>query len=454
MAFEQFFRFLRNILLARILAPDAFGLMAIIFSVNSAFETITQISVKEAVIQNPRGHEKTYLNSAWWLSAARASSLYLIVFLCAPWISKFYNNDELTFLLRIGFLTVLFNGFISVEAYVAVKKMNFKKWSIISNGGNALAIVITIVLAYLLKNVWALVIGSVTEALFRLILSFIVCPYRPRLLFDKEDTKTLFKFTRGMFGLPVLFFIWMNADVFTIGKVMTMSDLGMYALAASAARMPFNFIDSFISQLIFPAFSKNQNDKGWINDKIIQISTVISFIGFPLLFAAILYGRDVLELIYGVQYSVVATPFCIIVATALIKGMGVPISTAYLSTGRPEFQRFFTLIRACIMLILIYPAVKWFGLIGAATASLLSLIIANIFQILKLHQITGIKIWEYFRIYIISISLSSSALLIWLLNLAFSFPNAESKLVLAILGCIISYLSISIFFRLTRFQFL
>jgi O-antigen/teichoic acid export membrane protein len=255
-----------------------------------------------------------------------------------------------------------------------------------------------------------------------------------------------------MFGLPILFFIWMNADVFTIGKVLTMSDLGMYALAASAARMPFNFLGSIINQLIFPAFSKKQNDKIWMNDQVIRITSIISFIGFPLLFASIFYGREILEIIYGSKYAEVSIPFAILFATSLVKEMGIPISTVYISTGQPSLHRLFTAIRASVIIILIYPAVKFFGLIGAASAGLISLLIANVFQIYRLHQITGIKIGQYLKIYLLSVSLSSLALVIWLFKIMISLPNAASNVILAILGCIISYLTIIVFIKLTKFK--
>lgn len=439
-------------LLARLLAPEAFGLMAIIISVNAAFETVTQLSIKEAIIQNPKGHEKTFLNGAWWLSASRAAGLYIVAFVFAPFISDFYNNSELTILVRVGFLTVLFNGLMSAGAYVSVKNMKFDKWVTISNGGNILGILITIALAYTFKNVWALIIGNVSEAVLRVVLSYAVCPFKPAISFDKENLLALFKFTRGMFGLPILFFIWMNADVFTIGKVLTMSDLGMYALAASAARMPFNFLGSIINQLIFPAFSKKQNDKIWMNDQVIRITSIISFIGFPLLFASIFYGREILEIIYGSKYAEVSIPFAILFATSLVKEMGIPISTVYISTGQPSLHRLFTAIRASVIIILIYPAVKFFGLIGAASAGLISLLIANVFQIYRLHQITGIKIGQYLKIYLLSVSLSSLALVIWLFKIMISLPNAASNVILAILGCIISYLTIIVFIKLTKFK--
>ena len=82
---EQCLRLARNMILTRVLAPEAFGLMAIVLSVNAAFESFTQIGIKEAIIQNPNGHEKAYLNGAWWLSLGRSLALYLLVFCAAPY---------------------------------------------------------------------------------------------------------------------------------------------------------------------------------------------------------------------------------------------------------------------------------------------------------------------------------------------------------------------------------
>src|SRR5262245_48958966 len=109
-AVEQGLRFLRNILLARMLAPEACGVMAIILAANHAFETITEIGIQTAIIQNPRGQERTYLNGAWWLSMSRAVGLYALACLGAPWLAEFYQNPALLPLLRVAFLSILFKG--------------------------------------------------------------------------------------------------------------------------------------------------------------------------------------------------------------------------------------------------------------------------------------------------------------------------------------------------------
>ena len=88
---EQGLRFLRNIILTRLLAPEAFGLMAIVLALNTAFESFTDVGIKQAIVQNPRGQTREYLNGAWWFSCIRAVVLYGLAFWSAPFLERFYD---------------------------------------------------------------------------------------------------------------------------------------------------------------------------------------------------------------------------------------------------------------------------------------------------------------------------------------------------------------------------
>ena len=92
---EQASRFARNMILTRLLAPSAFGAMAIVMSSSAIVGALTEVGVKQAVIQNPRGGEKAYLNAGWWMGLGRALSTYVIIFAMAPWVARFYGIAEL-----------------------------------------------------------------------------------------------------------------------------------------------------------------------------------------------------------------------------------------------------------------------------------------------------------------------------------------------------------------------
>ncbi|MFA5240239.1 MAG: oligosaccharide flippase family protein, partial [Phycisphaerae bacterium] len=125
---ERGLRLVRNMILARLLVPDEFGLMAIVLAAATTFEAFTEVGVKQSVIHNKKGDETEYLNVAWWFQAVRGLALFVVGFIIAPWIGAFYNNPGLLPLLRVSFIAILFNGFMSPRVYVLEKKIQFGKY--------------------------------------------------------------------------------------------------------------------------------------------------------------------------------------------------------------------------------------------------------------------------------------------------------------------------------------
>ncbi len=104
---EQASRFARNMLLARLLAPSAFGTMAIVMSSASIVGSLTDVGLRVSVIRNPRGREPAYLNAGWWLAMGRSLGVYAICFIMAPWVARFYGDLEVSALLRVALLGAL-----------------------------------------------------------------------------------------------------------------------------------------------------------------------------------------------------------------------------------------------------------------------------------------------------------------------------------------------------------
>lgn len=446
---EQLLRFVRNMILTRILAPEAFGVMAIVHAVNTAFESFTEIGIRQAIIQNPRGHETTYLNGAWFFSCARSCLLYIMAFTGAPYIARFYNDPALTLLLRIAFLTILFNGLVSADAYLAVKKMRFGRWALAWHGGSIVGIIATIILSFYMRNVWALVIGFTSEAAVRLVLSYVLFPFVPRFAFDRDHLRSLLKFSRGMFGLPILTFIFLRTDIFVIGKLCPISDLGMYSMAATLAAAPFQFV-SIASQVMMPAFSEKQTDTAWINKWIFNITQFLVFAGMPLLVFTALYGRNILHIVYGEQYGAVAVPFAIIFSTQLIYSIGVPIATVYLSIGRPELHRVFTALRTVIIVLLIVPAIKAFGLPGAAAAGLIAIIVAYWVQINRLARLIGFKVSAMAALFPKAACASLGIVVVWFATNSILYNKLILNIVAGVVGCLISYGAVAVLFYYRR----
>ena len=162
-AFEIGIRFIRNIILTRLLAPEYFGLMATIMSAIAVSEAFTEVGIRQAVIQNKKGDTTEFLNAAWYFSCLRGACLYVIALLVAPMICDFFNTPEILLPMRISFSALFFRGLISPRMHVLEKELNYFKLIIIRQGSALLQVLISIVLSIYYKNIWPLVIGLTIE---------------------------------------------------------------------------------------------------------------------------------------------------------------------------------------------------------------------------------------------------------------------------------------------------
>lgn len=441
---EYGLRFLRNMLLARLLAPELLGTMAIILAISAAFESFTQLGIKEAIIQSPRGKEPTYLNIAWWISFGRAIILYAIGFAAAPLIANFYNDQSLVMYIRIAFLIVLFNGSMSVKAYTLLKDMKCVKWAIVNHGGGFLGVLCTIILSIFYHNIWALVIGYVAESALRLILSFCLCPYIPSLEFAKKDTASLIKFSRGVFGLPVFYFVFKKTDIFVLGKLVPKVTLGLYSMVIALAQIPSTFANMLLSPILLPTFSKIINDHNKLKTYLLKLNTMIWVIFLPALAFVGTNGKGLLWQVYGQEYSTQTIVFFFLFSSEVCRILSLPISNLYLALGKPELQRFFVILRAAVMVMLIFPMTKAFGAPGAAASALFSNIVAYFFQFVRAREFTDISLRQY-----LFAMLKTSTIIVPVIVPTILFAKFHSNvfhgIIPGIIGMIISYSILAIF---------
>lgn len=449
---EQSFRFGRNMILARLLAPEAFGTMAIIMSATSMLQSFTDVGAREALIQNPRGREDGHVGATWWLTIGRSLLLYSLVFLFAPLISRLYANGELTALLRVAAISMLFEGAISSRAYVAIKEMKFPKWAAINHGGGIAGVLITVLLSFFMRDVWALVIGFVAENAARCVLSYVVCPYRPSLGWDKEAIRDLLKFSKGLFGLSLLNLIFMRTDIFVLAKLYSPAKVGLYVMAIYLAQTPTTFLINVLDQTLLPTYSHVREDSSRMNRILSQVTSLIALLGMPLLVFLYFCGHSVLTLIYGVRYGAGSTALFAAACVALLNVANNQITMVFYAKGHPQLHRRCVAVMAILMILLIYPFAKWFGLVGGQLACLISIAIGYLFQVERIRKVTDLDLSQYRKGFVVSgaISLSVGVVCVgarMLGNWAQPLPN----IFVGMVGCVIAYaLACAIVFGTSR----
>ena len=397
---EQAVRFARNMVLARLLAPSAFGTMAIVLSSSSLVDTLTDVGVRGAIVQNPRGGEEGYLNAAWWLGIGRALGTYILIFALAPWIAGFYGHPELSSLLRVALLSILLNAAMSPRSILPQREMKFGRWVAISNGGGMCGVILTVVLSFFIRDVWALAFGYLGENAFRCLFSYIVCPGLPSLKWDWHASKDLLTFTRGIFGLSFLSLIIGRADVFVLGRLYSSTALGLYTMAVALIMTPLSFLTNLLGQILFPALARVQQDTHRLNRIVLELTSWFMLLGLPALVSICLFAPRLLKLVYGARYAAAAGPLSVACAVVFITVLNCPFTTALFAKGRPGLHRVAMIISAIVIVSAIYPACKYLGTSGGQVAALLAVLAGYLFQLTRMHTLTGLNLRSYGKLFV------------------------------------------------------
>ena len=396
-----------KVILAKLLMPGELGVMIIILPLVTFFETLTEIGIKQSVIQHKDGATEPYLNMAWWIQAVRGVFLYLAAFflsptLCRIWvygregIVNLYTPTELLWMVRISFLTILFNGFINPRSNVLMKEFRFFKSVVLVQGSAILSGVLTIVLALLFRNVWAFVIGTVSFYFFWCILSYAMCPFKPTWRYDSQSFHALIRFSKGMLGLPILTYLAFNLDVLIGSLIVSPGLIGMYGFALILARTPREALTRIFGPLLIPAFAEKQDDPAALRRGLLWITKGISLLILPLTACMIFCREAILTIIYKPEFTEVAVSFSLLCVTYVFLIQEFPIAKIFFALGVPGKHRNYVVIRTVLLAGFIWPVAKAFGITGISVLLLISNAIAFFYQIYLLKKAIGLSLYSYF----------------------------------------------------------
>jgi O-antigen/teichoic acid export membrane protein len=437
---EQATRFVRNMILTRLLAPSAFGAMALVMSSSGIVGALTEIGVRQSVIQNPRGGEKEYLDAGWWLGFWRSIGTYLIIFAMAPLVAHFYGMADLSGLLRVALLGGIFEGAMSPRSTLAQKEMRFGRWMVINNGGAICGVVLTIVLGFFTRSVWALAIGSASEFAFRCVASYILYPGLPSIHWDSHARRDLYNFSKQAMGLSFLNLIFSRTDIFVLGKLYSPTELGLYSMGVALITTPATFVINMLAQALFPAFAKVQDDKERINRILTEVTSWLILIGLPGTAVIYVCGSSLLSTVYGIRYVAAAAPLAVAAAVVFLNVLNSCITCVFAAIGRPGLHRRAVAASAIVMIVMIYPSCKLMGMVGGQVAALLAISASFLLQVVRLRKLTGLKLARYGRAFAPAILASAG---IFLVGYGIRFlgiaVNPATDIALVMAACLIAY---------------
>jgi O-antigen/teichoic acid export membrane protein len=250
----QLLRLANNVILARILAPPIFGLMAVVNAIRTGVELLSDVGIMQNIISSPRGEDPLFYDTAWTLQALRGLVLAALCMLMAVPIARFFHYPQLAVILPIASLFFVFTGFDSTARALAQKQLQVARVALFDIGITFIALVAQVTIALITPTVWALVLGSVITGAATLISSFLFLPgLRHRFIVDPESARQLMRFGRWVFLSSIVYFFAMNFDRLYFAKQISLSQLGVYGIARSLADMVTLFVARASSFVLYPS---------------------------------------------------------------------------------------------------------------------------------------------------------------------------------------------------------
>lgn len=429
--------FFIKLLLARLLFPEDFGLIGMATVFISFIQVFNDIGMNAALVQRKEEllNEEHYYTS-FWTGIVWSGLIYLLIYLViAPLIVDFYEEYKLLSIVRVLSLSILFSPLVSIQRAILTKRFDFKKLSFISFSTSIAAGIVAIILAFLDYGVWALVFNVVTPVILSIPLYFMSTAFVPKLIWDKKAFSDIFGFGVFTTGSSLLIKVTSQMDYLLVGKLVGKTSLGVYTFAFIVTEMIRAQIINVFTKVMYPIFSKDQDDEDKLKYYYLELLKVISLVIIPMMLLLIYFTTGIINFLFGNKWDA-AIPIVKIFAWSVIIHMPLVSITAMIrGSGKPKTELNFQFIRALVFYLpVIFIGTYYYGIMGTAWAHLIAKILTVTFGIYLLNKLFGIKLLE------ITNGLKSSMLIgfiPFILFTIFNFPFAwylELLLYIMILG--------------------
>lgn len=364
----------RTIVVARFLAPAEVGLMGILLFALAILESLSQTGFAAALIQQQKRIEP-YLDTAWVVSLLRGIVLYCLLYFASPQIASFFNTPEASLLLKIVGIALLFEGIKNIGVVLFRKELDFKKEFIFQQIEVFTDIFVTITLAVIFQNVWALVIGYLSGKAIKCFSSFIMHPFRPALSFNAGKAKELFQFGKHMLGSSIIILLITQGDDAVVGKLLGTTALGFYVMAYKLSNLPATSITHAISQVAFPTYAKLQDDIDKLRSAYLKALKYISFFSVPVCGGLAILAPEIVLVFLGEKWREVIPVMQILCLFGLIRSLGGTTGPLFQGVGRPDITTKLNLAKLLVIAVLIIPMALRYNIVGVAWAVTIPMIL-------------------------------------------------------------------------------
>ena len=344
---SQVLRLLNNMLLSYLLVPEAFGTMAIINIVIVGLGMFSEIGAGPCIVQNPKGEEPRFLDTAWTIQIARGLGIWLVTLVLAWPVATFYGQPELVYLIPVAAISSLINGFCSPSVFVMQRRLHLKSIAWMDIRSQLFGSIVMCSIAWISPTVWALVVGVIATALARSLLShWLQQDYNARIRFDRQHAGELYHFGKWIFVSTLLAFGAMQIDRMMMGKLFDIRLLGIYGFGLAIASMPRMLVEKLSMSTLYPLLANSQRQSPErMSSELDRAREAILAVGLSLIVCVFIWCRLFFEMLYHDDYQYAGVICQWLCAVAWITMLSITLSRALIAIGDTRALAAFNIAR-------------------------------------------------------------------------------------------------------------
>jgi len=358
---------LRTVVLARLLAPEAFGRFGLALLVIGALQVASNTGFRTALVRQSVKLVES-LSAAWWVEAVRGAVLAALLWLAAPWLAALLNDAGVVLLLRLLAVVPLFRGLRSMGLVLLQRELRFDRLVVYDLTVAVLEVGVAILAAWILQDARALVAGLLVAEATRTALSYAIHPWRPQWGFAPAQAWSLFRYGRWVYGSNLLMYVATQGDDWVLARLLGTKALGFYQMAYRLANLITTELTHVSSRVMFPAYSKLEAQPARMTAAFLRVVDVLLAAALPAAVVFWLQGERVVRLVLGVQWLPIVPALQVLALAGLLRALLSAAGPVYLAVDKPALGFWSNFLRVAVLAALIWPLTASAGMVGAAWA--------------------------------------------------------------------------------------
>ena len=354
-------------MLARLLSPADFGLMAIAFVAILFLEAISTTGIHHALIQRREAPE-TLFDTAWTAGLLRSGFIATCLVATAPMLGHLFGAPAAVPVLRAMALFALLQGLTNVAIAMLNRNLMFGRYYVLQISGIVADLCVAVPLAFWLGTVWALVWGAIAHAAARVVVSFLVHPYRPRIRLDRDELRELYRYGRWVTISSALEWALTEGVHGATGYLLGVRVLGVYRVAWRIASVPVGQIAEPVARVTIGAYARLQDSPDRIDRAYRRVTAATALVVWPAAVAIVLYAAPIVRVLLGERWLDAVDVVQILALAGLLRSATGTWRSLFQGIGRPEAHASAAAGELAVVLALLWPLTREFGALGPAMA--------------------------------------------------------------------------------------